>query len=543
MFLNDTKFKWDNANYDNASLHYKGSKEFAQNVFDVAKSSVDLEKDITETLQNIDQFSSGVIETPTHIIAWVDHIKSHPLFYYQKEKEFYISPNARKVKNKLKLQDTNKDTAIELAMSGYITGKNTIYKKLYTIQPGEFIIWNKKQKLFTTYRYFQYIPDLKQETSEQENITKLGIILDKLTKKIINRAKGKTIWIPLSAGLDSRIILCKLHEHGYSNVQTFTYGPRFNFEAKYAKKIAQKLNMPWRMVIPNSKTLHNSLQTKEFQDFLNYADGLKTIPCMREFSAIQSLSHQKDIKKGDIFINGQSGDYITGAHISNKWLEKGSSSKEDFLKILIGKHYDLWRNIKTAGNIKIANNAIEELIPEKLPQEQSNIEWAKLEENWEYEGRQICYVAHGQRIYEFFGYKWEMPLWEKDMVDFCRNLSLKQKAGQSLYKSYLQNYNYKNLFPKKEPYIWRWPLPMLWVVPVARIIGLVSGKKHKNNFYALMRYFGHVSNQFAAFKFSTHKKTYKNSRGVRSLHTRHWIKKNKNLFNKEILTSLKISSN
>ena len=522
-FINDPKFRWQKK----SDLTFKGSTEFAEKIQNAVSSDLNLLK---ETLQTIDDFSSGVVETDDYLIAWVDHIRSWPLFYYHENEKFYLSQNAYKVKDSMADPTYNEDNLLEFKMSGYVTGNCTVIDGLHALNPGEFCIWHKKEKTLKIDKYFSYVPSFDSEISQRNAIETLNNIFDELTLKIIRKAKDKTIWIPLSGGLDSRILLCKLHEHGFTNIRTFTYGPRFNFESFIAKKVAKKMNVPWQFVsVPKAK-LKKYFDSDERVDFWNYAMNLKSIPCMREYSAIMHLKETGQIDKGSIFLNGQSGDYITGAHISSACKTKADYDKDSFYDVIIDKHYDLWKQYKTPENLKIIKNKINNVVKSITGHDidiQNQIDGAKHEEIWEYEARQICYVVNGQRIYEYLGYDWEMPLWEKRLVDFCQPLSFDMKYGQKVYKDYLQSYNYKGLFPQKEPYIWRWPLPMLWVVPVAQIIGLFGGRKTKETFYAQMRYWGHYANQYKFFSLETHRKTASSARSIISLYIPEWIKNNR----------------
>ena len=537
-FLNEKNFGWHKKQNGQNTLSYKGSESFAIKIFGVCQKG-DFQDNLTNHLQSIEDFPSGVIETDNHAIAWVDHIRSWPLFFTQTDNTLIISNNARLLQEKGNLEKIDTSSCLEFAMSGYVSGSNTLIKDLSCLQPGEYLIWDKTEKKLNLVRYHQYIPELKNGNQKREdNIEKLGLILDELTHKIINNANGRPIWIPLSGGLDSRIILCKLHEHGYKNLHTFTYGPRFNFESKIAKQVARTLNVPWHFISPSKAKIRRYFLSDERKDFWDSTDGLKAIPSMREFSALMTLREKKLVTEDAIFINGQSGDYITGNHISQKWIDHKTFAPEDLFQVLLTKHYDLWQTLKTPNNIHAIKSRIETMLPKNWQAKSSGIEMATLEEIWEYDARQICLVANGQKSYDYFGYDWEMPLWEKALVDFCETLPLDQKIGQNLYKEYLKDYNYQNLFPEKEPYIWRWPALMLWVVPAAQAIGIFRGRKAKDNFYALMRYHGHYSNQFYSFPWSTHQKTYKNTRNVMSLNVREWMIENKDIIPSSILQSI-----
>ena len=489
MIIIDNEYNnWNNIKTGNISLYYMRNKELNTAVSEIIANADSLDmliNDIGACLRNNNDYTSGIYEDDNYIAAWVDHIRSTPVYYSNIDDKIFISNNPRDIQKEASLYHFDDGAELQFAMSGYVTGSDTLICDLKTLQPGEFIIWDKSNKALKIERYYQYLPDFINGNSWKENKDKINSIIDDIIVKIIKRANDKTIWVPLSAGLDSRIILCKLHEHGYRNIKTFTYGPKYNFESKYAKNIAKALNVPWQEIILPNEVLKNYFDSDIRKSFWRYADGLKSIPCMREFSAIYHLHENNIAKSGDIFINGQSGDYITGGHIPEDWCDGKPCSMEEFFTQIVDKHYDLWFDLKTINNLKNIKNGITKILHEYSDGKKSGTELAKYSESWEYDGRQICYVVNGQRTYEFFGYDWEMPLWEKTLVDFCQGLSLEQKKGQALYKSYLKDYNYKGLFPEKEPYIWRWPANNLWVVAVAQIDGAVRGRKSTSSLGSL----------------------------------------------------------
>ena len=54
--------------------------------------------------------------------------------------------------------------------------------------------------------------------------------------------------MPLSAGLDSRLVLTKLVERGCENIACYTYGPIGNYEVPKAKRIAKELRVDWHRI-------------------------------------------------------------------------------------------------------------------------------------------------------------------------------------------------------------------------------------------------------------------------------------------------------
>ena len=54
----------------------------------------------------------------------------------------------------------------------------------------------------------------------------------------------KTIYIPLSGGLDSRLIIAKFHEKNIKYIKSFSYGLKNNSDALIAK-VADHLDIKW----------------------------------------------------------------------------------------------------------------------------------------------------------------------------------------------------------------------------------------------------------------------------------------------------------
>lgn len=511
--------RWRECDVAGGKLFYTGcGLEIAQEIASAEEGNID------SILNRQTNYSSGIFSFNGKIIVWVDHIRSFPVFYSVNQQHRIVSNEAQLILPDLEDKMANDVAALEFSMAGFVTGADTLYKNIKCLQPGEFLIYPASGGAPVLNRYYRYLPS-PVTSSWEENRKKLSAVLDKIILKIISRANGRPIWVPLSAGLDSRIILCKLHEHGYKNLHTFTYGPKYNFEAFHAKRVAQKLCVPWHFIALSGKECRNLFESEVRKKYSNFSDNLKVAPNFQEFSALVTAQKQGLISSDSILINGQSGDYITGGHVAPVWYDGKTTTKADLFNVLVAKHYSLWQKLKTPENLEIIHRKIDGILPEvKVP---APFTQAAQEETWEYEARQVLLVINGQRLYDFLGYDWELPLWERSLCDLFEGVPYDQKRNQALFKDYLRQYDYKGLFASKEPKIWRWPLPMLWVVPAARIVGLIGSDVAKTKFYAFMRYFGHYSNQYAFFPFALHKATYAVTRNIFSLYVRHWFIENR----------------
>ena len=162
--------------------------------------------------------------------------------------------------------------------------------------------------------------------------------------------------------------------------------------------------------------------------------------------AVNELVESRFIKKKDIIINGNSGDFITGGHIPkpvSKILIDKKNLKLHFEKITnahIDKHYSLWEILNTEYNKDIVKKELYLQIKSELKNSKAPI--YGLIELLEYENRQTKYVVNSQRIYDFYNLSWLLPLWNEAFIKFWETVPLQYKSDQKLYKETLKTLNF-----------------------------------------------------------------------------------------------------
>ena len=84
--------------------------------------------------------------------------------------------------------------------------------EIYVMGPANVLISNKKKTKL--YKYFTYHKTLKisHRKKIKDHIYQLNKIIDDSIDFIIENSNDRTIFIPLSGGLDSRLIVSKFHE-------------------------------------------------------------------------------------------------------------------------------------------------------------------------------------------------------------------------------------------------------------------------------------------------------------------------------------------
>lgn len=522
----DKKYRWHQSKNEEVKYWYIGSETAVTKFISFYKSNFQASvKDIGEKLLKLVGNFAVILLHGDKIVATVDKIRSYPVFYVHDGGKFFISNSARALKNECGLSEIDKLSLLEFRMSGYVTGRETIYRHLYQLQSGELLIWDNSALGLSRQRYYIFYPkDIRQE-KEDILIEELGEITNKIFHRVIDHAKGRMISVPLSGGLDSRLILCKLKELGYDNLRAYSYGPKGNWEAKAAKHVAEKLGVPWKFYPLLRGPSKKFFWSEERKKYWHFADGLSTTPTFQDIASLIERKKGKDLPEDAVIINGQSGDFITGGHIPSVLVQK-KVEMHKLIRAIVEKHMALWIRYKTPDNYGLIEDKISDLLGEVSEYEYEKKDIAHLFEFWEYQERQCKYVVNHQRSYDYIGFDWELPLWQDEYILFWENIPVELKFEQHLYKRYLRTYNYNGLFKEFNPVIWRWPGMTIAFVPIARLIGLLAGNRRKETFYNYFRYLGHSRHQWGAYSIKYFLKETNNARHGVSFFVETWIKEN-----------------
>lgn len=522
----DNIYEWKEQAWGDFTVRYIGSEKAVKNFIQLLPLEGDLDKRAFSLgLSGIVGNFAAIVEGQRWILAVVDKIRSYPVFYMERGGSFCVSNSARLLKEKLSLCEIDNNSLLEFRMAGYVTGRETLYKYLYQLQAGELLLWDKSNRVLERERYYLFHSEKTRPESEDDLIQELDQITNRIFHRIIEQVNGAPIWIPLSGGLDSRLVLCKLKQLGYDNLTAFSYGASGNYEAKAAKHVAKKIGVPWQFVPISMKESKVFFYADTRKKYWVYSDGLSNIPNMQDIHAISKLFEQKRLSPECVIINGQSGDFITGGHIPSSFLVREPDISLLFERA-IDKHYSVWLNLKTKENVNKIADKIKDLLDIDREKKTNLQRLSRLYERWEWQERQCKYVINGQRIYDFFHLKWFLPLWDDSYLEFWEKIGLEHKYAQRLYKSYLERFDFFDLFKNFKPQIWGWPGLTIAVVPVARILKVISGRKYSELFYNYMKYIGHYRQFYAPYEVKEFIRKAWKIRGPISLNIETWIEEN-----------------
>ena len=367
-------------------------------------------------------------------------------------------------------------------MSGYTIGKKTVYDNLNSLISGEMILI--KNNNIQRIQYFEYF-NLITKNSERKLLNDLTNITINIFSKLISSINGRQVIIPLSAGNDSRLVASALKHLNYKNVICYSYGRKNSFEVSTARKVANKLGFKWIFVPLYHKKEVAFYKSNEYINYLKFSETYSSVPYIQSLSTIKYLKEKKLIDDNAIFINGNSGDYISGAHTDvlkkSNYLDKSINDRKlKILNSLIDKHYSLWGKLKTKESTGYLRNELWSEINQFFDKKNKESDHQPFEYS-EFINRQSKYVISGQRAYEYYGYDWKLPLWDDEYLFFWSRIPWNLKTNQKLFKDMLKYNNFGGVWTDDFP-VNKLNITPFWIIPLRFIFKIpfaFFGKKGK----------------------------------------------------------------
>lgn len=474
-------------------------------------------------LRAIDGHYALILQTKGRTLAAVDQVRSIPLFICNRcdDRGAGVASHAPSLAREMREVPLDEDAARELAMAGYTIGNATLVQGLCQLGPGEFGVSDNGAD-WVEDRYQRYEPWRVVDEDEAALDEKLGDVTLSIMQKMAESADGRMIVIPLSAGLDSRLITSALRHIGYDNVRCFSYGIAGNYETQASQQIAEALGFPWQFWRYRPSEQAAFFKSDLHARYLDYCDNHCSVPFVQDLAAIDGLKRDGFIPEDAILVNGNSGDFISGGHIPvhlrGPRNEPGGEAlrKDAILRALVTKHFRLWEALGTPENDDAVSESFRKLIDVQdlvlgAPETDHGIY-----EFLEFYTRQTRYVITGERIYEFLGHDWRLPLWDNEYLEFWQGVPLSLKVRQKLYRQMLERRNWGGVWGANWTFRHRVsPAWIRWFVrPPLKALHLPLGAERWHRFEK--RYLNYWMDLWAAVSVVSPMATLRDCRGARS---------------------------
>jgi asparagine synthase (glutamine-hydrolysing) len=385
------------------------------------------------------------IKKSDHKIALsVDCVRSMPIFYSILSNKILISDSANWLESKINKTPYDLISKIELWLSGFVMGNKTIHPQIKQIPAGNILYIDlKRDNKYNLVREFEYSSNVVKDISFDSLLKQHEFCFSNCINRLIARAKGRTIVIPLSSGLDSRLLALQLKLNNYKNVICFSYGKLNNSASIKSKITAKKLGFKWLFVEYNSSLWRKTYNSELFNDYFFSADNLSSLPHIQDWISLNFLKTNKLIPNDSILVPGHTGDFLSTGHIPPKF--NHVTNIDILVDEIIIKHFRI-NNFNSLSTFE--RNLIKERIKNSFSSNNKfDNDYAKeLFQYFDWSERQSKFIINSVRVYDFFNFDWALPFWYLEIVNFWRKIPFSLKKDKFLYKSYIKNIDTYNVF-------------------------------------------------------------------------------------------------
>lgn len=342
------------------------------------------------------------------LVVASDRVRSHPLLYAWDGRKWIITDDVELFRTR-NLWHLNRADAQLFAHMAFVLADRTLLDGVYSLQAGTKVTLEENGERRVS-PYFTYAFDPEPITDEGEYHALFEEALTTSLQRVLDQAGSRQLVVPLSGGLDSRLMAALLKKLGAANILTFTYGKENSPESGISKAVADDLGLPWIYVPMPVEEVQQAWHSEEGHRFVAQTWKGTSLPHVQDFFALTQMREQELVAPDAVFLPGHT---IVGNMHDEQILEHRPSGQE--LNLILASHHasqqgrarsvcanPLWlESVRAVASQVGLGHANRDL--------QAYLEWFNLIE------RQAKYINNSMCGYEFFGYSWALPMLDLPM--------------------------------------------------------------------------------------------------------------------------------
>jgi len=404
-------------------------------MFEPIKGS-DLKSLVGEVVCSLNGFFSIIYKRDNLCVGIVDRVRSIPLFYSKEDKFFQIADDPHALMDPNSEFRFNAQSSTEFLLTGYVTGDETLHEDIFQIRPGEFVIAEKKNNdkiELSQVNYFTYFSDITLDWDDEALEDELNKRIEKIFDRYSSSLRSRNLFVPLSGGLDSRLIVAMFKKAGMEKITCFTYGNPKSEDAVLSYKVANSLGYNWRFVPYQGRPFWANLAKDHLLDhFISFASAYSSIAHPQDWPAAHHLiSVLGDLDP--VFVPGHTGDFLSGGHLPSEIMRENGN--ENFSNLvannIFSHHYNLWPLPQMCDDLR--QELLDRIKRSFITSPKDRGSAVKCYEQWEWAGRQAKFIINSVRVYDLFRKDWALPLWDNDLIDFFVKLGPSEKYRKRTY--------------------------------------------------------------------------------------------------------------
>jgi hypothetical protein len=378
------------------------------------------------------------------VVLAQDRLRSWPLFWALENgadgRRLIVSDDATAMRGSLSAPRLDPRARREFLDAGFISGTDTLLAGVHQTEQGAIVHIDRDtgRARTVTHSLARFSEESAMVTDPEEFSGLLLAALDagmgRVLEDLAARPGSPRLVLPLSGGLDSRLLVAWLTLHGaLDRAVAFTYGRPGTREVEVSRKVAEAVGLEWHAVDYVPAELREAWQTQEAADFLEYSYALGALPHVQDWHALRSLLEQGVVRPGDVVLPGHT---IVGNMHDEHLLEEPSVTRGQVAKAILIHHQELQGDQRRAYTDPYRAAKVRDFLA-LWPFTGSPRDVQSILESYNVRERQTKYINNSMRTYEHLGLEWALPMLDVEFWDAWHRGAVELTATRDFYAVFI----------------------------------------------------------------------------------------------------------
>ncbi|QWW20278.1 asparagine synthetase B family protein [Schaalia sp. 19OD2882] len=304
------------------------------------------------------------------------------------------------------------DGAFQFRHAGFVLGQRTLIEGMWQVPASSVVELRDGEETPRAHmaHMFRYGPDRTDD--EQSFAAGFLAALDAAVSRTVELAGQRQIAVPLSGGIDSRLLMALLCRAEAKRVLAFTYGVPGSTEAEVSRTVAQEIGAEWVFVPTDAQKVRRAW-IDEGGAFLEDGWAGACLPHYQDWFALRELTGNGTLEPGAVVLPGHT--VVGNLHDEQVVTQGRVLGRRELAEVLADHHFCLQGRPRDVRANKVVVEEMRAFLDEinwepTSTHVQSWIEWFNIRE------RQAKYINNSMRAYEHFGLDWALPMLDRGVV-------------------------------------------------------------------------------------------------------------------------------
>lgn len=302
-----------------------------------------------------------------------------------------------------------------MASAAAIDG-HTLVGGIAEVRPGFYVTADGIQ-----HQFFDYA--VRPEQIRTPGVDEALAVFERAFGRLLRSVGSRQIVVPLTSGLDSRIVVCMLKRLGHTNVLCYTAGRPGNLELEVASMVAGRLGFRWVYVdttTPQMQSLVGS-GVEMFERYQRYMGGLVSFVYLFEYVAVSKLRADGLLDDDTVFVPGHSLDLFAGSHLG----KCAVSNRSSLGSMASAINYDI---------NEFASTQKVEILTDIRRKADEGFDRVSVFTDYIVRNRLAHNIANSARAYDFYGYEVRLPFWDTEVLRLFSALPYEELYQRAFFR-------------------------------------------------------------------------------------------------------------